>query len=196
MYFISMNFLQMKRRDIKKKKIEKKNPRGFFIGRRRFYETGFGLVEVLMAIFIIFTTLVGIMTLLTRTILSSAVSSSKMVATNLAQEGIEVVRNIRDLETDSSNWDNWYESISGTTDYLVQYNDSDLRVYQDIPLNFESATGRYGYDFGTATAFAYKRKITLQKISDTEIKVTAQMDWTEHGQAQTLTVEDRLWNWR
>ncbi len=170
--------------------------RNFAFGGRQSHEAGFGLVEVIMAIFIIIIALVGIMTLLSQTMASSAVSSSKMVATNLAQEGIEVVRNIRDLKTDSSNWDNWYAGISGTVNYLVQYSDSDLRVYQDIPLKFEASTGRYGYDFGTATAFAYKRKITLQKISALEIKVTAQLDWTEHGRTQSLIVEDRLWNWR
>jgi type II secretory pathway pseudopilin PulG len=159
-------------------------------------EDGFSLLEVIIAIYIITVALVGIMTLLSQTTSSAAVSYSKLIAVHLAQEGIEVVRNIRDLNYGTNGWDDWYAGISGTTDYLVQYNDIALRSFGDTVLKYDSSTGLYGYDDGSNASFSFKRKITLSKISDAQIKVTAQVSWTEHGRSQSLTVEDRLWNWR
>ncbi|MBU3901267.1 hypothetical protein KKF25_01340, partial [Patescibacteria group bacterium] len=125
-----------------------------------------------------------------------SVSSSKLIAANLAQEGIEVVKSIRDLNFGVNGWDDWYASISGVNNYLAQYSDTAFRAWQDISLKYDSATGLYGYDAGVNTPFAYKRKIILTKVDDNEIKVEAIVSWTEHNRSQTLTVEDRLWNWR
>jgi len=163
-------------------------------------ESGFSLIEVMMAIYIIITALTGIMALVSSINVSVGASSSKLVAANLAQEGIEVVKSIRDLNFGVNAWDDWYASFSGVNNYLVQYNDTALRAFQDTPLRYDSATGLYGYDAGSAASFTYKRKIILTKnpsgADDNEIKVEAVVSWTEHNRSQTLTVEDRLWNWR
>ena len=160
------------------------------------YESGFSLMEVIIAIYIIITALTGIMALVSAINVSASASSSKLIAANLAQEGIEVVKSIRDLNFGVNSWDDWYASFSGANNYLVQYNDAAWRGWQDIPLKYDSATGLYGYDAGVNTPFAYKRKIILTKVDDNEIKVEAIVSWTEHNRSQTLTVEDRLWNWR
>ena len=161
---------------------------------------GFSLVEVIVSLFIIVTVLIGAMTLISSITSTGGMSASKLIAANLAQEGIEVVRNIRDLNFGANGWDDWYASISGVNNYLAQYNDPDFRAWQDIPLKYNSTTGLYGYDAGVDTPFAYKRKIILTKnpsgVNDNEIKVEAVVSWTEHNRPQTLTVEDRLWNWR
>lgn len=164
-------------------------------------EKGFSLMEVLMAIFIVLTSLVGIMSLISSINASSSVSSSKLIAANLAQEGIEVVKSIRDLNFNvTTGWDDWYDSISGTSNYLVQYNDITFRPWQDTPLKYDAQTGLYGYDAGVATPFNYKRDIVLTKdpsgTDENEIKVEVIVTWSEHNRPQTLTVEDRLWNWR
>lgn len=157
-------------------------------------------MEVIIAIYIIITALTGIMALVGAINASASASSSKLIAANLAQEGIEVVKSIRDLNFGINSWDDWYASLAGANNYLVQYNDTAWRGWQDIPLKYDSATGLYGYDAGTNTAFGYKRRIILTKnpsgADDNEIKVEAIVDWTEHNRSQTLTVEDRLWNWR
>lgn len=68
---------------------------------------GQGLLEVVMAIGIIIIGLVGTITLILWTIAVGNVSQSQVVALNLAREGIEVARSIRDS--------NWLAMDSGTT---------------------------------------------------------------------------------
>ena len=53
-------------------------------------------MEAIVAIFVITTGIVGVLSLVTQTISSATFSKDKLIAAYLAQEGIEIVRNIRD----------------------------------------------------------------------------------------------------
>jgi len=162
-------------------------------------KNGFSMIEVIVSLFIISTALTGVMTLISHTVSSSGASASRLAAAELAQEGIEVVKNIRDLNFDANGWDDCYSTYVGTNDYLIQYNDTALRPFiSEYPLRFDSLSGLYGYDAGADTP--YKRRITLSKnpsgSDENEILVTVQVTWTEKGRSNALTVEDRIWNWR
>ena len=71
---------------------------------------GQGLLEALVAIFIILGAVISTLTLVISSINAGRISTDKLVASSLAREGIEVVRNIRD-----SNWldedEVWHEGI-------------------------------------------------------------------------------------
>lgn len=153
-------------------------------------------MEVLVGVFLIVVGLVGAMILINQSLSSGSFGISRLVASNLAQEGIEVVKSIRDLTYSTSSWDLWYDSISGSTDYIVQFDDMALRPFEDVPLKYDEVTGLYGYDSGVVTQAGYKRTITLTKISDAEIKVVSNVVWNEKNKILNLTAEDRLWNWR
>ena len=99
--------------------------------RRQF---GQGLLEVIIAIAVIATGLAGVMSLTGYSIKAADVSSQQVMATNLAREGLEVVRHIRD-----SNW------LAGAVFYdgLVQF-DNDLngttkyhRIHNRWEIDFE-----------------------------------------------------------
>ncbi len=158
-------------------------------------EKGFTLLEVILSFWIILIGLVAILSLLFVIFSSFNVSVHKIIAANLAQEGIEVVRNIRD-----SNWLQgkvWNEGLSAG-DYRVQYNSQSLLPYSDTPLRRDS-TGLYSYDFGNNTIFY--RKITIidnpdNDINTEDIGVRAVVFWKDHGKERSLQVEDRLYNWQ
>lgn len=169
-----------------------------------FKQKGFSLIEVIIASFIFLIGTLGAITLIQQAIISGGVSLSKLVAANLAQEGIEVLKNIRDVSclADGNgdglpdyNWDYWYANTSNG-DYLVQYNDVALRSFSDVALKLNGTTGLYGYDSGIESSFSFKRKVNLTKISNNEIKVTSTVTWVEKNRSHSLVVEDRLWNWR
>lgn len=164
--------------------------------------SGFSLLEVLVAIFIVLVGFVGVMILIDKAIVAGSQSASKLIAANLAQEGIEVVKNIRELNYDQTvGWDNWYSSFTQGTayPYMVEYDDQNLtRPDNGLFLRFNSSTGLYSYNAGAGNVLTtFKRTVTLTRISAAEMKVVSVVSWTDHGQSPTpLTVEDRLWNWR
>jgi len=60
---------------------------------------GFTLIETVVAVFVLTIGVLGVFTVVQNITFSSQLNSSKLTATYLAQEGIELVRNQRD-----SNW--------------------------------------------------------------------------------------------
>lgn len=77
---------------------------------------GQGLVEVIIALGVITTGIIGVLTLTYSSLSASETSIKQIVAVNLAREGVEVVRNIRD-----SNWlsndTNWLDGLILGNDY-------------------------------------------------------------------------------
>lgn len=154
---------------------------------------GFSLMEVIVAIGIIAVAAVGLVSLINFVIISGRVSADKLVAVNLAQEGVEIARNSRDK---SLNWNSWISDgnyraeISPIKPYewTLKKNPS---TYQ---LNYDSATGFYQYEAGVISNFS--RKITVNTLSGDEKQIISQVSWSEHGRVHTLNVESRLYNWK
>ena len=79
-------------------------------------------MELIVVIAIILTSLVGLISLLSYSINGISPGKNKIIAINLAQEGLEVVRNIRDnnwLEGKRSSI-NWNDGL-GSGNYRVEY---------------------------------------------------------------------------
>jgi type II secretory pathway pseudopilin PulG len=150
----------------------------------------FSLIGIIVTIFVVSVGLMGILGLSSSSLKGASLSKNRLIASGLAQEGIEVIRNIRKLNTE---WDDWYNSIVNG-DYRVQYDSSALMAFSETPLKLDPASGLYQYDSGENSIFY--RKITLTKISDYEIKVVVELKWLLKGDQRILTVEDRLWNWK
>jgi hypothetical protein len=151
----------------------------------------FTLIETIVAIFLLTVSIFGISGLISQLITSSTLSSQKLIAAYLAQEGIEIVRNIRDTNLlKGQSWDNGLANGS----YQADYNDQSLSSYNDSFLNIENASGLYGYDSGRPTSF--KRKIILNKPSADVLEVRVQIFWSEKGRSHQLTAQENLYNWR
>lgn len=157
---------------------------------KKFSQKGFSLLGVIVAVFIIATGIIAILTLMKYSLSGSISSKNKLTAAFLAQEGVEIVRYIRESQPD---WFAWYESISNG-EYRVQYNNDSLMANMNLPLNIDS-NGFYQYETGPTTPFY--RRLALTKLSgNEELKVETEIKWLENGQWKYLNVEDRLWNWR
>lgn len=152
-------------------------------------EAGFSLLGVIAAFFIITVGMVGVLGLANTTIKGSSLSKMRLIASGLAQEGIEVDRNMR-ADTD---WTEWHTAVSNG-DYIAQYNSSNLVSFFETPLKFNSISGLYQYDSGNNSPFY--RKVSLTKVSNNEAKIVVEIKWQTKGQWHYLTVEDRLWDWR
>ena len=94
----------------------------------------FTLIEVTVAIFLLTVGTVGAFSLIQRTIVLSTIGAAQLQATYLAQEGIEIVRNIRD-----SNWlagVDWGNNLSsGVETGLLGRFDRQIVITELVPDN-------------------------------------------------------------
>ena len=169
--------------------------------------TGFTLIEVLAAIFLITVGVMAALIVINQTTVFTQVTSSRLVASYLAQEGIEIVKNIRDTNflkihkgVGGVNWD---DNIlcCGTPPCQCEadYDDSAL-VSADRYLKLDG--GFYNYDSVTDTVF--KRKIIIFDLIDLDdppdgipdqMKVQVLVSWQERGREHKVTAQENLYLW-
>jgi len=147
------------------------------------------LLEVLVSIFVITIGIVTAVNLIGSAIGSVAISKSQIIAVNLCQEGLEVVRNIRD-----TNWEEqeiWNNGLSNG-DYQVAYNSTSLSPFLDNPLLVDDIL--YQYLDGDTTPFY--RRITINNIDDHTLEVVSKVTWRQRGRDFEVVAKTRLYDWR
>ena len=172
------------------------------------------LIESLVAITIAVVGLLGIFSLLSRSLSLNRVIADQYTATNLATEGVEVIKNLIDTNLLGRNvWDEGIEngiykldykttdlsevSLSGncTTDFIKG---KSLLDVDNVPfLRFdEGGSGLYVYDNLFLKETSYKRAVCIEKNGDT-MKVNSIVTWiTRGGTERDINMEDRFWNWQ
>jgi len=149
---------------------------------------GFTIIEVLVAVVILTMGAGGAFVLLSRTVSFTSAVNGRLVASYLAQEGIEIVRNIRDT--------NWLEGEAlneGIPEgsWEVDYNTMSLsNAYSGNFLKLGS--GMYQYQSGENTSF--QRDITIAHIEN-GIDVTVDVFWEIKGQTYDVEASTILYNW-
>lgn len=155
---------------------------------------GFTFIELMVVVLVVSIGMIGAMDVMTRTFVYARFVSSKLVAAYLAQEGIEIVRSIRD-----TNWiekaENWDEDIvcceSTPCECQADYNDLELSVYQeDVYLKIDG--GFYNYDPGSAIPSKFKRKISIDKPVSHEILIMVTITWKDHE----IQIFEKLYDWK
>jgi prepilin-type N-terminal cleavage/methylation domain-containing protein len=151
------------------------------------YKKGFTLIEIVIAIFILSFCLIGIFSAYSIVVIATSDTKDRLTATYLGQEGMEIVRNIRD-----TNWLNMDICASGGTppngmpcsgifckaDYSST---ADLKPYTHLDYLKIDSNGFYNYAFGTPTKF--QRKIIVKPVTDVDwkydhiLKVIVQVFW-------------------
>lgn len=155
-------------------------------------ENGFTLIESMIAVALIVSGLTGILTLINRAFGFSNNAFNRLTAANLAQEGIELVRNTRD-----NNWLNRRAWDFGLADdgcggpYQADYKEG-LKCHNGQPLLFDE---NIGYNNTEGKVSFFERKLFIQHISSNEIKITVIVSWKARGASFETVVEDHLYNW-
>jgi len=169
---------------------------------------GFTIIELIISIFILSVAIIGIFSAFSIMSILTSNTVDQLTATYLAQEGLEVIINIRD-----SNWINmdscpnppcsgytWVDGLHATdtdsicrtngceVDYTTHGTDSyPVKAYLGDYLNID-ANGFYSYKTGTQSKFI--RKIIIEPVLDVDgksdhiIKVISQVYWD--GKANIL----------
>ena len=189
-------------------KFFKKKNKGPAPYEARGFRSGFTLVEMLVAVSIFTVSLLGIMAVLAGSIANTNYAKRKMVATYLAQEGIEFIRNVRDTEvlyTTSSGWADFKDAIKdcdspSSSDKYCYFNDLDVIKKCDIggkdcpPLKYNPDTGKYNYSLGENSGFVRSIQAKDGGSSD-EVKIFSKVEWTQGSGAYSITFSENLFNW-
>lgn len=152
---------------------------------------GFTLIETLVAL-VVLTIALGPALVLSSNISSIAsVTQNNLIAANLSQESVEVIRALRDA--------NWYNGLPFDTGlangiYRIEWNSNTLiALGANPPLKINA--GIYNYSSGTDTMF--KRTVTITKINSGELRVISDVTWTERGnRARDVKAESHLFDWK
>lgn len=155
-------------------------------------KNGFTLMEIIVVIGVIISVLTSTMVLISMTVNSTKASRLKITAISLSQEGLEIVRNIRDNNwlADRRNIANWRFGLA-PGDYRVQYDSLSLISFASVSLSL--INGYYQYGAGISTPFY--RRITLEHLNDNQLRVVSEVSWEEKERRQEISAETRLYNW-
>lgn len=150
------------------------------------------MVETLVAVSVLTTGFLGIVTLLSRSLGLNRVVADNYTAAYLGAEGVEIVKNILDSNTLGGN--EWLRGMN-SGDFEVQYDDSSLKPYTGRYLLFDADKNLFSYDTGDRTAFTRKIKIDISRLD--EVQVNSVMEWTTRGGGKlNINVEDHFFNWK
>lgn len=160
------------------------------------------------------------MSVLASGISDTGYAKKKMIATYLAQEGIEYMRNMRDNYVLYAT-NGWSDFIADNIDECKMTQTTDSCYFSDIypsismaiacsgikcHLYYDSATGAYSY-YGTGTSTGYDsgfiREIKIDPNDSSgdflnggqEIKVTSTVRWTQGSGSYNISFSENLFNW-
>lgn len=169
---------------------------------------GFTIIELIIAIFILSFSIFGVYNAFSTIIVLTHGVSDRFMAAYLAQEGLEIIRNIRD-----NNWisghGNWRRGLDVCEDGCEADYTTETTLPGATPLAPWAVNGTflkinesgfYNYSDGPNTRF--KRKITTTFLGNYIIKVSVLVTWEEKptilnpsATSGVIEVEETLYNW-
>lgn len=165
--------------------------------KNNFIKNNYGvtLIETIVALSILTTGIISALALITNSISYSQSSEQSIVVVNLAREGLEIVRSVRELQDFNA-----LESgaklaninyINGGLELLTADN-SVIKNCSNCALEFYN--GRYVHNSPGEPA-VFKRLITITDVSPTEKNVVSQVYWTERSRDHYFVLEENLTDW-
>lgn len=173
---------------------------------------GFTLIETMVAIAVVTITIIGPLYALQQGVVASYAARDRLVASALAQEGLEFVRGTRD-----SNYlynlalppspHSWFYGLDGTDNSPnctaaakctvdTTRNLVSLCSGACLPLNLSSA-GLYNHAPTSSTNIAtrFTRTVTITSINSREMQVSVTVSWVTSKIPYTMTVSSIMQNW-
>ncbi len=151
----------------------------------------FTLIEIVVAMFLLTVGTVGAFSLIQKTIAFTSIYSSQLQAAYLVQEGMEIIRNIRDTNyLEGSAWD---DGIGLGTGYRLDYQSES---FPDVVCgNYLKYNGSF-YVCSSDSKSKFQRKITITKPEPDKMIVSVTVKWRERGRTHQVFAQTELYNWR
>lgn len=178
-------------------------------------EGGFTIIETLVALAIFTFSIVGLIVITSQGIADTNFAKNKFVASYLAQEGIEIVRNVRDSGAlTGAAWEDTFQqnALAGLGACFVSAQSTGCDIDADTfaidscsaasrngcgPLRYDAATGAYILNSVNVDVLesSFSRVIALRTISANEVEITSTVSWRQGTTSKNVTVVATLADW-
>jgi prepilin-type N-terminal cleavage/methylation domain-containing protein len=164
--------------------------------KNRREKKAFTLIEVITVLLVVSLGMVGVLSLIVQNIQSQILNKDTLIAYQLAQEGMELVRQVRD-----TNWRNsldWRTNLAAGT-YRMDYLDSIPNTAlgrTDGDLSQDENGMYYSNPGGLLGNKGFSRLIYLEERADEGLLVTINIYWSDHGRDYVYSLESLLYDWR
>jgi prepilin-type N-terminal cleavage/methylation domain-containing protein len=170
---------------------------------------GFSLLEVMLALGVITIGLMGVSSLVLQNIQAQDINKNYLIASMLAQEGIELVRNIRDTNFLLGN--DWKSgkvglpntniirgaSIGESRNYVIDYNKDITNVSgMNDPITelFINSVSKVYEHNSAGLPTIYHRLITTYNFGE-YVEVHSNVQWIEQNRTHNYEAVTDLYNW-
>ncbi len=168
-------------------------------------KAGFSLVEIMTVLFVVALGLVGVLSLMVQNIQSQNVNKGALIAYQLSQEGIELVRRTRD-----SNWAArsveparaWNLNLA-PGHYIMDYRDSAPRAIGMSGQTYlkQDSLGFYynptvSGDPNPDSIFSRYIDLVINPINPNSLFVRSTVNWTDHSKSYSYALETTLYDWK
>lgn len=135
----------------------------------------FSFIEVMLSVAVLAVGIVGVIPLLATGMNATNASRDQEIAVLLAQEGVELIRNVRD-----NNWANGDDSFKsfpsvGSTDCRIDYTYNGGNISCSGASNALNVSSDF-YRHGSGTLTKFQRKILID-VTSSQATVTSEVTW-------------------
>ncbi len=163
----------------------------------------FSIIEIMAVVFIVTIGMVGMMNLIGQSIRVQRLNEHTLIAYQLAQEGIELVRVIRDDNWLSEDPDTFFNALSPGYSYCIDYSNVELGSAFASPCRlYLNDNDFYVHQETDNIETPYSRLITIEEYVDEEseeedyaVTVTVKITWEDVGGTLEYEAETRLYDW-
>ncbi len=181
---------------------------------------GFTLIETLIAISIFTMSILALLVVLSQSISNTNYAKQKVIASYLAQEGVEYIRNLRDTyvlfdaTSPQAGWGAFNSKVAPSANTLCAgvtgcyFDDRNINYADHMQpmtaitltacgancpeLLYDSATGKYGYASGANSGFI--RKINVTQVAN-QTKISSTVYWNQGSGSYNISFSENLFNW-
>lgn len=180
------------------KLLDKKKDKFF----QKINQVGFSLLEIVAVIFVITLGLVGVLSLTLQNIQAQRVNTRTLVASQLAQEGLELVRNVRDNNFLDEVWfSHGLVAQDDSGNVTVYFNGADVVVSPASGIDDNAAKlmidgdGFYVHSNGDYSGF--NRIVVLENdFAGEYTNASSIVQWKDRGRTQQYVVDTVFYDWR
>lgn len=147
---------------------------------KKSYESGQSLVEAMIALGVAVIVIVALVNLSLVALRSSTIAQNQLMAKNLANQGLEAVRALRD-----SDWG----KLPSDTGSTIYYLNSDKT-------GFTTTVEQIDKDTTTTKFFTRKIFVKDDAVDQEKKQVTCEVTWSDSSGQKQVSISTYLTNWR